>query len=219
LHWALLTRATFLKAAARHARFDGGELSRCDFREADLRGSRFSRCSLKHATLTGSRVDGASFNNSNLDSADLTSVTGERASFVRAALYDAILSSSILPRADFRGAFLLNTGLAQIDWEGADLRDADFAGASFHYGSSRSGLVNSFIAGEGSKTGFYTDEYLEQDFKAPEEIRKANLCGSDLRGAKVEGVDWYLVDLRGALYTPDQAAHFARCGAILHTRS
>ena len=46
-------------------------------------------------------------------------------------------------------------------------------------------------------------------------MRKADLRYADLRGAKVAGVDFYLVDLRGARYTPDQARHFRRCGAIL----
>ena len=67
-------------------------------------------------------------------------------------------------------------------------------------------------------TGFYTDEFTEQDFKAPEEIRKANLRGADLRGANIEGVDFYLVDLRAALYDEEQAAHLRACGAILRQR-
>lgn len=106
-----------------------------------------------------------------------------------------------------------------IDWEGADLRNADFSNCAFHLGSSRSGLVGSPIACEGSRTGFYTDDYLEQDFKSPEEIRKANLRGADLRGAIVDRADFYLVDLRGARYTPAQADHFRRCGAILFDRA
>ena len=77
-------------------------------------------------------------------------------------------------------------------------RGADLRGASFHMGSSRSGLVDSTIASLGTRTGFYTDDYNEQDFKSPEEIRKANLRGADLRGAKIDGVDFYLVDLRDA---------------------
>src|SRR5437899_2813332 len=82
--------------------------------------------------------------------------------------------------ADFLGANLRDTGLAEVDWPGACLRDADLRGATFHLGSSRSGLVNSPIASEGSRTGFYTDDYLDQDVKPVEEIRKANLRGADL---------------------------------------
>ncbi len=67
----------------------------------------------------------------------------------------------------------------------------------------------------GSRTGFYTDEYRDQPYRPPEEIRKANLCGSELRGALVGEVDFYLVDFRGAKFTADQAARFRRCGAIL----
>jgi uncharacterized protein YjbI with pentapeptide repeats len=138
------------------------------------------------------------------------------AEFQGAQLIDALLTSSRMPRADFRGACLRNTGLAEVDWPDACLRDADLRGASFHLGSTRSGLVHSPIACEGSRTGFYTDEFQDQDFKPPEELRKANLCGADLRGAKLEGVDFYLVDLRGARFDRSQAAHLRRCGAILN---
>jgi uncharacterized protein YjbI with pentapeptide repeats len=105
--------------------------------------------------------------------------------------------------------------LAEVDWEGADLRAADLRGASFHLGSSRSGLVFSPIACEGSRTGFYTDDLEEQHYKSPEEVRKANLCGADLRGAHLEGADFYLVDLRQAHYDADQDLYLRRCGAIL----
>src|SRR5262249_49162760 len=123
-----------------------------------------------------------------------------------------------MPRASFLGADLRETGLAEVDWPGACLRDADLRGASFHLGSSRSGLVGSPIACEGSRTGFYTDDYEEQTYKAPEEIRKANLCGADLRGAGLDGVDFYLVDLRGAQYDPGHEEHLRRSGAILEAR-
>jgi uncharacterized protein YjbI with pentapeptide repeats len=120
--------------------------------------------------------------------------------------------------ADFTFADLSNTGLAEIDWEGASLKKADLRGATFHFGGARSGLVQSPIACEGSRTGFYTDEFEEQHFKSPEEIRKANLCGADLRGALIDGVDFYLVDLRGAIYDADQAQQLRKCGAILEAR-
>ena len=77
------------------------------------------------------------------------------------------------------------------------------------------GLVGSTIPCEGSKTGFYTDDFGDREFANPEDIRKANLCGADLRGARVKGVDFHLVDLRRARYTPAQERYFRRCGAIL----
>ena len=88
-------------------------------------------------------------------------------------------------------------------------------GATFHMGSSRSGLVDSPYPGHGSRTGFYTDEFEERWHKTPETIRKANLRGADLRGAKIEGVDFYLVDLRDAKYDAEQAQQLRRCDAIL----
>jgi uncharacterized protein YjbI with pentapeptide repeats len=112
----------------------------------------------------------------------------------------------------------LRTGLAEIEWENADLREANLAYASFHLGSSRSGLVGSIIPCEGSRIGFYADEFNEQDFKSPEEIRKASLCGANLCGAKLDHTDFYLVDLRQAKYTESQQKHFIRCGAILVSR-
>ena len=120
-----------------------------------------------------------------------------------------------MPRADLSRASLAGAGLADVELVDADLREADFTNASFHLGSSRSGLVSSPIACEGSRTGFYSDESLEQHFMAPEEIRKADLRGADLRGAEVTGTDFYLVDLRGAKYSEVQARHFRRCRAIL----
>ena len=107
------------------------------------------------------------------------------------------------------------TRLADIYWPGADLRDCDLRGASFHLGTTRSGLVGSPIACEGSRTGFYTDDYYDQDIKRAEEIRKANLRGADLRGANIEGVDFYLVDLRDAKYSQEQAKQLRQSRAIL----
>ena len=58
-----------------------------------------------------------------------------------------------------------------------------------------------------------------QAYKSPEEIRKANLRGADLGGANIAGVDFYLVDLRDAKYSSDQAEQLRRCGAILFHRA
>jgi fluoroquinolone resistance protein len=140
------------------------------------------------------------------------------ADFEGAWLRGALLTGTSMPAACFQSADLRETGLADVDWEGADLRGADLRDCTFHLGSTRSGLVGSPIACEGSRTGFYTDDYDDQTYKSPEDIRKANLCGADLRGAKLEGVDFYLVDLRGARFDAEQKAHLRRSGAILGTR-
>ena len=42
-------------------------------------------------------------------------------------------------------------------------------------------------------------------------------AGADLRGANIEGVDFYLVDLRDALYDAAQEEHFRACRAILES--
>jgi uncharacterized protein YjbI with pentapeptide repeats len=236
-------KAVFVAASFECASLDGAELTAADFRGANLTGASFQRADLGRARLTSARILEADFSGANLEQAELSGLklfeanfTGAR--FVAAVLRKCDLEEMALPEAHFEGADLRGalltgcllrnanlskadlreTGLADINAEGADLRGADLRGATFHMGSSRSGLVFSFIASEGSRTGFYTDDYEEQIFKAPEEIRKANLCGADLRGARVDDVDFYLVDLRGARYDPEQVSHFRRCRAILEDR-
>jgi uncharacterized protein YjbI with pentapeptide repeats len=214
LQSAKLTGARLVSADLRQAKLTGADIEEADFSGANLGGASLGGLKLGQAKLAGAR-----FARADLTKCDLEGMNLPSADFEGAILEGAYLTGSIMPGANFLKARLCNAGLADIEWEGAILRDADLCGATFHMGSSRSGLVGSPIASEGSRTGFYTDDYNEQDFKAPEEIRKANLCGADLRGAKIEGVDFYLVDLRNALYNPDQEEHFRRCGAILETRA
>jgi uncharacterized protein YjbI with pentapeptide repeats len=223
LEGALLRDASFIEADLRGARFCRADLTRAYFRESQLDEADFSGANLSLADFTRCVLRGAEFSGAKLVGAllvhcDLEGMYLPGTNFEDADLGGACLTATRMPGARFRNASLTNAGLADIEWEGADLRDANLNGSTFHLGSSRSGLVGSPIASEGSRTGFYTDEFHEQDFKAPEEIRKANLCNADLRGAKVENVDFYLVDLRGARYTREQEAHFRRSGAILETR-
>jgi uncharacterized protein YjbI with pentapeptide repeats len=205
------------------ARFRGAKLAGAHFGYADVRDADFAGADLAGSKWCGVRLregafEGATFSGAELIRCDLEGMVLPYADFQAARLDGSYFTGSRMRGADFRDASFANTGLAEVDWEGADLRDADLSGASFHLGSSRSGLVGSTIASEGSRTGFYTDEFEDRTFKPPEEIRKANLAGCDLRGARVADADFYLVDLRGARMTEDQAVHFRRCGAIMDPR-
>ena len=145
-----------------------------------------------------------------LDGVDL-----EDATLPGAVLVDANLTATRLAAALLRGAVLTRARMAFVDLEGADLRDAWLDSVVFHLGSSRSGMVFSPLACEGSRTGFYTDDDQHLDSKPIEEIRKANFRRADLRGAHVHDTDWYLVDLRDAQYDPQQGEYFRRCRAFL----
>lgn len=206
----------FRQASCRQTSFQ-----ECDLKEALVDGADFSRAVFDAADLDGvplgrANIQGASFYGTSLRQCDFEFINpGSGTDFRKACLMGAHLTGAQLPNAQLAGADLRSTGLADINLEGADLRGALLDMATFHMGSSRSGLVDSVIASEGTRTGFYTDEYEEQHYRDPEEVRKANLCGTDLRGASVNNVDFYLVDLRGARYSMQQRQHFERCGAIL----
>jgi uncharacterized protein YjbI with pentapeptide repeats len=220
---AALDAAMLRSADLSSANFAVATLVGADLGESTIEGADFSRADLSQAKLSElplrlAECNGAVFSRAELMNCDLEGVRLESPVFAFANLNRALLTGSFMPKANFHGARLRGAGLADIDWEQADLRDADLREATFFLGSTRSGLVDSPIACEGSRTGFYTDDFEAQQFKAPEEIRKANLRGADLRGARIAGTDFYLVDLRDARYTPMQADYFRGCGAILEDR-
>lgn len=229
-----LENANFEDASLKRAHFNGSKLDAACFRganlfgadfegatikEADFRNTNLQECRLRGLPLNQGSFAGAQFCGADLTGCDLEGLDLPAADFEDAGLEDALLTGSRMPEANFLGANLRNTGLAEVDWPGACLRDADLRGASFHLGSSRSGLVQSTIASEGTRTGFYTDDFDDRDVRPPEEIRKANLRDADLRGAEIDGVDFYLVDLRGAFVDFDQLEHLKQCGAILDSPS
>ena len=215
LRGADLTAANLSGACCLGARLANASLVRTTLKGADLTRADFTGAHFEHTRLTDATLVHACFRDARMKQCDLEGLRADHLDFTGADLSLSLLSNSTLPGVSFRKAKLRKTGLAEIEWEGADLRGADLRGATFHLGSCRSGLVGSAVPCEGSKTGFYTDEFDEQEFRAPEDIRKANLCGADLRGARIKGVDFYLVDLRGARYTRRQACYLRKCGAIL----
>jgi uncharacterized protein YjbI with pentapeptide repeats len=216
--------ATFAHADLAKAALVDADLAQADFRaahidQADLRGANLTGACLTGLDLRLARFEGSRFSGADLRFCNLEEMRLVAPDFHDANLGSALLTGSSMPEANFRGADLCNAGLAQVDWTGANLRDANLRGASFHLGSSRNGLVGSPIACEGSRTGFYTDDYDDQNVKPAEEIRKANLRGADLRGANIKDVDFYLVDLRDAQFSADQAEHLRYCRAILEDRA
>ncbi|MEM8668039.1 MAG: pentapeptide repeat-containing protein [Planctomycetota bacterium] len=230
---ANLRSSDFSFAALENCRLNDADLRDCCLFSADLRNSDLTGANLTGADLRQTKLhdallirqplreallDGADFCDAKMLLCDLENVTLNRPSFMGANLQGAHLTGSTMVRADFRGANLFNCGLGEIDWEYANLRDAVLVGCSFHMGSTRCGLVDSPYPSEGTRTGFYTDDYDDQYFKAPEEIRKASLRGADIRGADITNVDFYLVDLRDAQYDDEQRIHLQRTGAILHAR-
>jgi uncharacterized protein YjbI with pentapeptide repeats len=210
LRSADLRRCCFAKANLYQATLSDATIDDVDFSSANLGGAMLHGLDLRGALFDEACLVGADLGQCNLEGMRLTSVD-----FTAANLLLALLSGSVMQGGTMRRATLKEAGLADIQWEEADLRGADLRGAVFHLGSSRSGLVDSPLASEGTRTGFYTDAFDEQAFQSPEQIRKANLRGADLRGANIEGVDFYLVDLRDAKYDWDQLAYFRRCRAIL----
>ncbi len=201
--------------------FRGSYLPKASFYDANVQDADFSQCdlmmaNLSHLDLTTTNLRGAMLHNARMVSCNLENVDLTQFNLMGANLRSSSLSGSEAQGANLQKVNLRAAQLGEVDWENADLRNADLRDVVFHLGASREGLLSSPYASEGTRTGFYTDERLEQHFKAPEEIRKANLKGVNLLGAHIEGVDFYLVDLRGAKMSREQYHQAASTGAILH---
>jgi uncharacterized protein YjbI with pentapeptide repeats len=187
----------------------------CNFSLADLTDASFVSARLFDVVWSDVKFDRCSFYEAVFERVNFENKVAISVDFRNVDFNGCLMNGSSFRRTTFAGAILADCRMAEIDWEQCDLKRADLRGCTFHLGSSRSGLVDSPYPGHGSKTGSYTDEFGEQYFKTPEMIRKANLCGADLRGAKIDGVDFYLVDLREAKFDAGQLDQLVSTGAIL----
>ncbi len=218
--FADFSSAVFKGANLKRANFSNSKLTLVDFLECDLTDVNFSNANLQNATLDRLDLRTVDFEGANLvkcamSKCDMEGMQINDVVFDQSWLNDTILTGTRFRNVSLSGCRFHNSKLADVDWEGCDLRGAYFVNTHFLMGSTRCGKVNSPFPSHGTRTGFYTDEYDEQYFKRPEEIRKANLCDCDLTGARVTKSDFYLVDLRGAIYDDKQREHFQRCGAIM----
>ena len=205
-----LTNADLTSAVLDVSKFDRATFDSTNLHGADLSHAHMSELDLRSSNLDFADMKGAVLRRCNFEGIEI-----EQARFHSALLGDALFTGSKLNRVDLQDVELTGAGLADINWTTCDLRKADFTNCSFHLGSTRCGLVGSPYPSHGTRTGFYTDDFDSHLFRRPEEVRKAALCGCDLRGANVWETDFYLVDLRGAKYHTKQEAHFRRCKAIL----
>ena len=225
----------FQRSCLRAAHFSKMVLEEPDFSQADLTGASFIECTLDNAAFQDANVSdcrfdrsnlwridfrsanlkGAKFSGSNMESCNLEDCRFESVDFQIVNFTRALLTGSKARGVIFGGALFAHAGLADINWENCDLRESKILRVSFHLGSTRSGLVGSPYPSHGTRTGFYTDDYCDLNFKNPEAIRKASLVGCDLRGADVDSTDFYLVDMRDVRCDDSQLAHFRSCGAIL----
>ena len=217
---ALLDESSFLRCDLRETNFASAVLNRVQICECNLTGSDFTDAQLGSSSfqrldLRGTVWCRTNLNKANLEKAVLDSLSMEHCNFYEANLFEASLSGSRMRESSLLRANLANTKLGEVDWENCDLREANLSGATFHYGSTRAGIVGSPYPSHGTRTGFYTDDREELHFKQPEFVRKASLLGCDLRGARFDGVDFYLVDLRRTIMDPLQRATLGSAGAIL----
>ena len=225
-----LHMANFTGAKLAGAVFQACDLSDISFRTCEAIGVAFYECKITGADFTDAQLEGSRmqahdlretvFCRSNLTKTNLhRAVFGSQAMqqciFDHADLNEAYLSGSSMKECSLQRASLIHARLAEVNWELCDLRGANLTGATFHYGSTRCGTLDSPYPSHGTRTGYYTDDRDTLYFQAPETIRKANLCGCDLRGAILTGVDFYLVDVRDAIMEPDQRKQIAASGGIV----
>ena len=205
-----LSRADCSGCNFKKARFLDASLDHVDFSNSIMIESRFRNCDLRTADL-----DNADFSGASLVGCDLRfqKLVGEN--FRMSKLRNSLLTGTVFRNCDLRNTNLRNAKMANIDWEDCDIRDANLIGCHFHMGSTRCGTLDSPFPSHGTRTGYYTDDFDEHYFRPPEERRVANLRGCNLLGAKVFKTDFYLVDLRDAIYDKAQKEHFKRCDAIL----
>ncbi len=208
--------ATFRSANLQHTNAKQADFDHADFTDADLTHANFFAASFTDTHLFGATIDHADFSRLCCSlGMNCEDMQAEGVDFSNAKMVGSIWTESNLARCNFSGAYLRGARMALIDWEYCDLRNADLRGCTFHMGSTRCGLVASPYPSHGTRTGFYTDDYDDQYFKTPEMIRKASLYGADLRGARIRGVDFYLIDLRQAKFDASQKQQLVATGAIL----
>lgn len=202
--------SSFVQSVWQDCKFIQCNFNECNLFELDASRSSFQACAFIDCIWQNSKFLRANLDEIQLEEACLSYIRMEHAS-----LENANFTGSKADSLTLCNAVLCHSKLADVIWTNCDLRNADLRGVHFHFGSTRCGLVGSPYPSHGTRTGFYTDSLEELYFKEPESVRRAALLDCDLRGANIDGVDFYLVDLRGTKLDPWQRRQASSTGAIL----
>lgn len=115
----------------RLARSGESDLIGCDFRGADLRGIDLSGRDLERARFEHANLSDANLSGANLKQTDLTFVTGPRIDLSNTNLDSRALGHSDFSGGNFQGTNFTRSHLNLINFDGADLRSADFSHVTF----------------------------------------------------------------------------------------
>lgn len=120
-----LIRADFTGAKLCRADLESARLQHAILAEADLNEASFESANLTQCDLHEAQLSGACFDRAILVGAQMEDIEFSGGQFSGAQLINAHLTGSRMPRVTMRDANLAGAYLAEIEWEGADLRGAD----------------------------------------------------------------------------------------------
>lgn len=204
--------ADFTAREISQALFQAKPGNRLDFSGRDLTYLDLSGLDFKGATLKGSDLYGTDFTGSNLTGSDLTSTRLDRAVLIRANFSGANLTKATILRPtlfsdmtnnhadapNFAGATLhglrVSMYMEGTNFRGADLTRSDFSPLEFKPGQGT--LVTPMK--NFCRSCDFSGARLEGANFFRLDLRFAKLTGADLRGANLAETDLSKVDLSGA---------------------
>ena len=135
LHGARLDDAELLGAKLASADFSNASAARTGFGRSSLEGASFFEADLQESTFSGADLRDADFRVAKLDGSRAVEADVRGACFDGASLRDVDLTGVRVAGASFTNTDLRAARVrgikdyAKAEWQGADIRDVDFAGA------------------------------------------------------------------------------------------
>ena len=194
LSGASLKRASFEEARIDSARLCDANLRITTFREVSLNGVDLSGADLTHATFLGVDASGLDFSGARLDDATFIDCTVRGAKLVACEASRLRVVKSNFSQAHFEGAMLDGANLRDTVLRGADFSGARLNGADLSAADLSEATLYRIVA-RGSmwvRTNLRGASMISADlFEAV--LEKADLRGTDLRGANLFAANFALV--------------------------